>query len=220
MKLARSLELRLERLVEGLSAALFRGRMHPVDMANRLIRFIDLNVEEGPAGPRIANVYLLRVNPGEIADDLDISQLEFELAGAVAATATDNGWQLGGPVEVVIEQTTKVASGSVGVVGTTRPGPLPPWGQLIGDTDGSVHDLSDNRMLLGRSPDADIVLRHQRISRRHAVVFRRDGVVWIGDAGSANGTTINGETVGTKPLELRTGDSISLGPATFSVRFV
>ena len=38
MGLARNLERRLEKLVDGLSATVFRGRMHPVDLANRLVR--------------------------------------------------------------------------------------------------------------------------------------------------------------------------------------
>ena len=45
MGLARELERRLERLVDGATAAVFRGRMHPVDMAEHLVRPVEFVAE-------------------------------------------------------------------------------------------------------------------------------------------------------------------------------
>ena len=42
MGLARGIERRLERLVDGLAARLFRGRIHPVELGALLIREADL----------------------------------------------------------------------------------------------------------------------------------------------------------------------------------
>jgi len=75
MGLARELERRLERLVDGASAAVFRGRMHPVDMADHLVRQVDFMQEEGDTGPIIPNRLVFRVNPTDLDAGIDRSQL-------------------------------------------------------------------------------------------------------------------------------------------------
>ena len=57
---------------------------------------------------------------------------------------------------------------------------------------GSLHfSLVDNRNLIGRADDCDIVLAEPEVSRHHAVVFREGGSLWVADLHSANGTTVN-----------------------------
>ena len=48
----------------------------------------------------------------------------------------------------------------------------------------------------------------EKLSRRHARIFEQDGVVYIADLGSLNGTTVNEETVDSLPLRLKRGDQI------------
>ncbi len=48
----------------------------------------------------------------------------------------------------------------------------------------------------------------KKLSRRHARIFEQDGIVYIADLGSLNGTTVNGQTVETLPLRLQRGDEI------------
>ena len=219
MKLARELELRIEKVVEGISAALFRGKMHAVDLANRLIRFIDLSVEEGPNGPQIANTYLVEVNQADIDESLDVTALERELAAAVTETAADKGWRLDGPISVSISAGERIAAGSIRTTPSTQPGPMDVWGQLI-DHDGATLELTDNRVVIGRGSNSDLVIGHERVSRRHAIVFRRHGGVWVMDLRSANGTFVNGTRIGRRPASLAPGDSVSLGPATFTLRLL
>ena len=218
MKLARELEKRLERLVDGLSATVFRGKMHPVDLANRLVRTIDLSVDEGPAGPGIDNDLTVRVNPGELDPNLDVRMLERELAATVADVAAERGWRTGGPIRVEVRPDAAVGAGSVAVDGTHNPGPMPPWGQLLDAATGRAMDLADNRVVVGRAEDADVVLPEPEVSRRHALVVRQSRRAWIQDLGSINGTWLNGVPVGDKPVQIAPGDSIRLGPATFSYR--
>ncbi len=71
MGLARNLERRLERLADGISAAVFRGRMHPVDLANRLVRQADLLVVDEPGGPRIPNRFDVWVNKSDMHEGID-----------------------------------------------------------------------------------------------------------------------------------------------------
>jgi hypothetical protein len=218
MKIAREFELRLERLVDGISATLFRGRMHPVDLANRLIRYVDLNVAEGTAGPEIANHYAVRVNPAELDPDVDEVRLTTVLEKALTATAEEQGWRIGGPVTVEIVPDTRVTQGSIRCDPDHIAGSLPPWCLLIDTGGAEVHEIGDNRVLVGRAADVDVRIDHARVSRHHALVYRAAGMMWTQDLGSANGTQLNGEPVAGKPMQMRPGDVVSFGPATFSVR--
>jgi hypothetical protein len=220
MKIARELELRLERLVDGISAALFRGRMHPVDLANRLIRFVDLSITEGGAGPEIPNQYVVAVNPDDLDATVDLDRLGTELANAVATTAAESGWRIGGPVAVRLETDNKVRQGSIRCDPASLPGALVPWAQLIGTAGGDALEIGDNRSIIGRGADADVQVTHERVSRKHALVVREAGSAWISDLGSANGTRVNDVAVAMKPVEFRAGDLLSLGPATFTLRLL
>jgi FHA domain len=68
---------------------------------------------------------------------------------------------------------------------------------------------------LGRAPDNDVVVPDVSISRFHAFVKDGGGRWLMQDAGSTNGTTVNGNTVprqGHGPaIELTSGDDVRLG---------
>ena len=221
MKIAREIELRLERLIDGLSATLFRGRMHPVDLANRLVRFVDLSVTTGAAGPQIDNGYVVRVNPSEIDPGVSLEALERELEAVVTSLAREHGWRTSGPVEVRVAGDRSVATGAIRCVAETRPGPMPPWAQLLDARSGILHEIGDNRTIVGRGDDADIRIDHARVSRRHALIHRNETAVWLKDLRSSNGTSLNGgELSPDVDRELRAGDTLAFGPATFSYRLL
>ena len=69
--------------------------------------------------------------------------------------------------------------------------------------------LSGNRVVLGRSREADIVIQDPNVSRRHAELRREDGGWQIVDLGSTNGIKVNGRRVDNQPL--RQGDQITIG---------
>ena len=218
MGLARNLEKRLERLVDGLSATIFRGRMQPVDLANRLIRQADLMVEEGPSGPTIPNVFDVAVSQDDLAPELDTAVLTAELSHALTETAADRGWRTGGPIAVRLRSDLQVGRGSIRCAARPVPAELPTWGQLTEHRGIRTFPLRDNRIVLGRSSDADVVVEEAEISRFHAVLFRQGGRFWISDLGSANGTAVNGYAVPTDPVEVGPGDMLSFGPTTFALR--
>ena len=80
----------------------------------------------------------------------------------------------------------------------------------------------DAGVLVGRSTnDCDYVIEHPSISRLHLKLTRRDGILYIEDLGSANGTALNGMrlTVG-QPVALHDSDDLEMADALFSVSIV
>ncbi len=48
------------------------------------------------------------------------------------------------------------------------------------------------------------------VSQVHARAFDRDGTLWVEDAGSTNGTLVNGKRI-SQPTKLRKGDRVQVG---------
>ena len=218
MGLARSLERRLERLADGISAAVFRGRMHPVDLANRLVRQADLMVTDQPPGPCIPNRFEVSVNDHDLDASIDISALTTELERTVRETAADRGWMIRGPIGVEIKTDASVGRGSIKCSAESEPGELRPWAELAEHRGDRSFTIGDNRALVGRAGDATIRLEEPEVSRHHAVVFRQAEGIWVVDLQSANGTTVNGRVVTPEPAPVGSGDMLSFGPATFALR--
>ena len=73
------------------------------------------------------------------------------------------------------------------------------------------------RMMVGRAPNCDCVVPEQCVSRRHAQIWREGDRWYLRELGSRNGTRVNGTRV-IERVELRPGDRVSLGGATYRVR--
>jgi len=70
--------------------------------------------------------------------------------------------------------------------------------------------LLSTTFVIGKATDADIVIDHPYVSRRHAAILH-DGVRFhIHDLGSTNGTSLNGELLGAERRQLRDADRIEL----------
>ena len=65
-------------------------------------------------------------------------------------------------------------------------------------------------VLIGRSPDADLVIADAFVSSTHARVSIVESVPMVEDLGSTNGTVLNGQPV-TRAMPLANGDAIELG---------
>jgi pSer/pThr/pTyr-binding forkhead associated (FHA) protein len=76
---------------------------------------------------------------------------------------------------------------------------------------GDEETINSSPLLLGRDGENDVALvRDEFASGRHARIEpRRDGV-WVEDAGSTNGTFVNGVRL-TAPRKLSPGDVIRVG---------
>lgn len=215
MKLVRDFERRLEQLVDGMAGKVFRGSLHPVELAARLVREADLAVEESSVGPAAPNVYSLRINPRDLNVEVP-SALVRELEDMLESTAADRGWRLDGPVQVLLEPTDSVSPGTVDCRVDQSPGKRQPWAFLTVGT-GARYPVAVNRCLLGRSESSDLTIGNPGISRTHALLWRESGEAWVVDLESANGTEVDG-TRADSPLLLTTGAVVTLGPValTFS----
>jgi len=78
---------------------------------------------------------------------------------------------------------------------------------LVGE--GRRNVLGGNRVVVGRSREADIVLADPNVSRRHAELRRDEGGWHVVDLGSTNGIKVNGRRV--DQAGLSPGDQITIG---------
>ena len=197
--------------MDGLAARLFRGRLHPVELATRIIREADLATFTTPAGPGVPNSF--RVTMGGEPEPPDaVAAAERELEAVLAGAAAERGWRLEGPPRVTIGFGGRSAA-SVVVECSVEAGDSDPYAALKGPG-GRVHFIGANRSVVGRGGGADVALTAEDVSRRHALVWREAGRIWVEDLGSSNGTLVNGVTV-TEPVELEDGDRVALGGTTF-----
>jgi two-component system, NtrC family, response regulator AtoC len=81
-----------------------------------------------------------------------------------------------------------------------------------------VVDVDDGaEIVVGRSSSATVQLDDPKVSREHARIVRRDGALQLVDAGSRNGTRLNGKTVRGAAVPLASGDTIGVGEAEILV---
>jgi pSer/pThr/pTyr-binding forkhead associated (FHA) protein len=72
---------------------------------------------------------------------------------------------------------------------------------------------------VGRAREADVFLRDPEVSRRHVRFESHNGVVYVEDLASSNGTFLNGRRV-TEAIEVREGDEIDVGATRLVVTSV
>lgn len=87
---------------------------------------------------------------------------------------------------------------------------------IVGPNKGEMFPIDENAApegaVLGRDPACHVQLTDDKVSRRHARIFRDAAAdcCRLADLGSANGTTLNGVKAEGQPA-LRDGDAIGLG---------
>jgi hypothetical protein len=72
---------------------------------------------------------------------------------------------------------------------------------------------------IGRGKDLDVVLADPEVSRRHARFDSRNGVVFVDDLKSSNGTFLNGRRI-SEAIEVREGDEVDAGTTRMRVKSV
>lgn len=87
-----------------------------------------------------------------------------------------------------------------------------------GDNKGKTFVVPPEGLRLGRSSSNDIHITDEELSRNHCLI-EQDGEfgIRITDLASANGTYVNGKTIGSEAYELKVGDTIKVGTSYISV---
>lgn len=202
-------EIRLEDLVQAFHSAL--GEM--IEPA-------------GNGGKRIPTAWRLKISPAHFpavrgADSFRAARDKLDQwAEAIANSGhrflIDHRQSVREPIQIVIEEDETQRAAFAFVPSTRRAG-LVIGGLVLSYADHSrppmplEQALSRQRVTLGRSAEAEIVVDHPSISRFHASLsYDEDGHLFLSDCGSANGTFVNGRSV-TDRCELRLGDEVGLG---------
>jgi pSer/pThr/pTyr-binding forkhead associated (FHA) protein len=74
---------------------------------------------------------------------------------------------------------------------------------------GESFTIDQDRMSIGRTPDASVFLDDVTVSRNHALLVRRQDGYYIDDLGSLNGTYVNRRRI--ESHKLADGDEIQVG---------
>jgi S-DNA-T family DNA segregation ATPase FtsK/SpoIIIE len=83
-----------------------------------------------------------------------------------------------------------------------------------GPSAGGIAQLRPGETMIGRSPTCAVVLDDLEVSRRHATLTITSDTVTVADAGSTNGTTLNGQPVGAHPISVSPGARLRVGNST------
>jgi pSer/pThr/pTyr-binding forkhead associated (FHA) protein len=93
-----------------------------------------------------------------------------------------------------------------------------PNGELIPVGGGDTIPLIREQLSIGRRDTCDISLRFPNISGMHAELVFRQGVWYIRDLGSTNGTKVNEQSI-QQQKALRPGDKIGIAKRVFIIRY-
>lgn len=196
----KDVENRLERLFNRTLSRPGKTGLQPIDIATQVLREIDLTRQVSPQGLLSANHVSIWIG----ADDARRFEgyqkvLVTELEESVRQHALAEGYSFIGPVAVSFYLDDDIRAGHLSVVTEFAGGVSDPRIIL---SDGRSFALGDRALIVGRSPDVDIVLNDNNISRKHCEFWRTSEGVAVRDLGSTNGTFVNGHKI----------DAVSLSP--------
>ena len=236
------LERLLERLLERPSARLFGTRLQPIQIQRRIERAMERERRTGGDRIRVPDRYAVHLNAADLDGFGDgLEQVAGDLADAALVFARGRGYTLAARPTVVLMVDPRVAAGDIQVGATFQLGPAVaaeahPSDQTMIFTipavrapgavlravgrDGSQREVRIDGTLLtiGRSPDNGLALDDARVSRHHARLRARHGMLVLTDLDSTNGVRVNGVLVA--EVVLGVGDRIEIGDTVLIVEAV
>ena len=239
MSVLRSLEAKIEGLVQGTFSRVFKSRVQPVEIARKLAKEMDDHKSVSISRVYVPNHYSVYLSEGdrEQFDDYEPG-LKKELSDYLLEHARAEKLALGTRPVVEFKTDERLRLGEFGIQARTVSAPADDEGAPrqgdFGHTmvyspdrdarplsaprgtrrallvaDGKRRVLGGDGVTIGRSHDCGVVLDDPNVSRRHAEL-RPEGEGWaVADLGSTNGITVNGSRV--ERAVLQPGDEIALG---------
>ena len=207
-------ERRLEGLVEGVFARVFRSGLRPIELGRRLVREMDLNRSIGVRGrPLAPNHFDVRVSQADHDRFAEIGDsLQRELCETAREHARDEGYTFMGPVSVDLLVDPKKKAGDFAIDARMREGIGGVGAGSLLLPNGDRYMLGAEPVSFGRMPECDITLNDTNVSRRHAEIRATGDTFTLIDLGSTNGTKVNGIRVAQR--ELQDGDELTFGTIT------
>jgi hypothetical protein len=153
-----------------------------------------------------------------------------ELRAMVRSMSADQFRQQLGPLALVEQRADLVLrtapereSGEVGPTSLTQPELIMAKMLLLAIETADLHVTtlppmrSHDEITVGRQPDSDLVIDHDSVSKRHAVLRWDDRMeqCTLEDLGSTNGTFVNTDQPITREVVLEDGDIVSFGDLAF-----
>jgi len=232
-------ERMLERLLERPSARLFRTRIQPIQIQRRIERAMERERGSGVDRDRVPDRFMVHLAPADLTGLGDAAEdVAAELADAALVFARSRGYTLASRPRVELSADPSVGPGDVRVIvavaaphpssdpnavsdGTmifAVPAPRAPSAILreIG-RDGRERQVRIDGSLLtiGRASDNGLPLDDSRVSRYHARLRARQGMLVLSDLDSTNGIRVNGVRV--SEVALGVGDRIEIGSTVLVV---
>lgn len=204
-------ERRLENLVEGTFARVFRSGLAPLEISRRIGKEIEANRAVNDDGiERVANYYWVYVST---PDYERFKQAENELCDELANAARSQirELQLGviGDIKVQLVEADNYPEGAVQVQAQWVKSPLRVIPATLVTPDGYRSVLNKSPFDVGRAENNDFVILDANVSRNHSR-FICDATGWtVIDLDSTNGTSLNGKAINTAPVE--DGDHLLFG---------
>ena len=172
-----------------------------------------------PVVPQLDRGQVLAASPRVTIDapevDGSISLRGARLREALQTAASDNGWTLAGTIDIRFEVDP---SRRPGVPAAVFPEARATGLALVRTDTGERIVLGDGTVTIGRSSASTIAVDDTRVSRSHATIERTRSGWSLTDAGSSNGTTVDGRSLTPrKPRPLAAGEVIGVGPVELRV---
>lgn len=229
----------IERLVERPSARLFRTRLQPIQVLRRIERAMEAGRDADGTRSLVPDRFTVRLHP----DDLDMlvpaESVASELASGALTFARAHGYALRERPRVTLLPDPELRPGEADIETEVSATPKAVVSEDHADGGTRVFEVPTVRapevvieisepgrparripvsgapIRIGRAPECELVLKDSRVSRRHARLHARNGVLVLTDLGSTNGTRVNGHRV--TEMVLGAGDRIHIGDTSLVV---
>jgi FhaA, N-terminal domain/FHA domain len=207
-------EGRLERMVEGTFARLFRSGLRPVEVGRRLVRSMDDGRTIDVRGYSVApNEFVVRLAEEDYERFAQLADtLTRELVEAARDHAREEGYHLVGPLKVELVEDRRFRAGSFAVDARLVEAPGGGGAGTLVFADGGRLPLEGRVMSIGRQSACEVTISDPNVSRRHAEIRPVADRYLLVDLGSTNGTRVNGSRIAEH--ELVDGDQLTFGGTT------